>query len=100
MINPNTNEKQFSVKRNATDPTITKQILTQEDKMNVDLMKKIMTENKTTLPSPKTQDWEKIQAKKQKVNELLTNIPTGNITELNELIYINAELFCDEIDVL
>ena len=32
-----------------------------------------------------------------KVNKLLTIIPTGNITELNELIYSGAKLVCDTI---
>ena len=53
-----------------------------------------MTEKKTTLLSLGIQDWKKSQG-----NKLLPNIPTGNITELNELIYTGVKLACDKIDV-
>ena len=35
-------------------------MLTQEDKINVGLIKKIMIEKKTTLPSPRNQDGKKL----------------------------------------
>ena len=37
--------------RTTTHPNTTQQTLTQEEKMNVELMKRIMSEKKTTLPS-------------------------------------------------
>ena len=52
-------EKQNTENWNTTHTSITKQILTQKDKINVDLIKNIMTEKKTTLPSLRNQDWEK-----------------------------------------
>ena len=33
------------------------QILTQEEKMNIEIMKRIMSEQKTALPSLGNQDW-------------------------------------------
>ena len=35
----------------------------------------------------------------KKVNKLLTNIPTGKFTELNKLIYAEAKLVCDTINI-
>ena len=35
----------------------------------------------------------------EKINKLLPNIPTDNITKLNELIYAGAKLVCDKIGV-
>ena len=34
-------------------------MLTQEDKINIELLKKIMSDNKTKLPSFKNQNWKK-----------------------------------------
>ena len=39
----------------------------QEDKMNVELIKKIMTEKKTTLPSLRNQDGKKVKVETKKV---------------------------------
>ena len=58
-----------------------------------------MAENETTLISLRNQVWKKVKVETEKVNKLLTNIPTGNTTELNELIYIRTKLVCDKIDV-
>ena len=62
-------------------------MLTLEDKINVQLIKKFITEKKTTFPllSIINQDWNKVET--EKVDKLLTNIPSDNITELKELIY-------------
>ena len=57
-----------------------------------------MSEKKTTLPCLKNQDWRTVKSKTEKVNHLLTNIPT-NITELNDLIYARAKLVCEKIGV-
>ena len=68
-----------------------------EDKINIEFVKKIMTEKKTTLPSLRNQDWKKIKIEIEKVNKSLPNIPTSNITELNELIYTSKKLVYNEI---
>ena len=41
----------------------------------------------------------KFSLETEKVNEFWPNIPTGNITELNELIYAGAKLVCNEVSV-
>ena len=94
---------------------IANQTLTQEEKINVELIKKIMTEKKTTLllikiyliylimtekktplPSPRNQDWKKCKVEIEKVNKFLPNIPTGNITGLNKQIYVGENLVIDK----
>ena len=45
------------------------------------------------------QDWGTIKSETQKVNDLLTNIPTNIITELNDLIYAGVKLVCEKIGV-
>ena len=49
---------------------------------NVKLIKKIMTEKKTTLLSLRNQNWKEVKVKIEKINKLSSNIPTGNIAEL------------------
>ena len=67
--------------------------------MNIVLIKKIITEKKTTFPSLKNQDWKKGKSRNRKdKRKLLIDIPTDNITELNELIGSGAKLICDKID--
>ena len=41
-------------------------MLTQEDKVNVEIVKKIMSEKKTTLPLLRNQDWTKAKVKTEK----------------------------------
>ena len=65
---------------------------TNEDKINVELIKTSMSEKKITLFSLKNKDWKKVNVDTVKLNKFIPNIPTGNITELNELIYAEAEL--------
>ena len=40
-----------------------------------------------------------VKSKTEKENVLLTNVPTNNITELNDLIYSGARLVCEKIGV-
>ena len=44
---------------NITHPNITKQILIQEDQINLEFIKKLWLKNKTTLPSSRNQNWKK-----------------------------------------
>ena len=67
-------------------------MLTQENKINVELIKKIMNEKKTTLRSLRNQEWKNGKVENENVNKLLTNIQTGNITERNEPISAVAKL--------
>ena len=57
-----------------------------------------MTEKKTTLLSIWNQDWKK-SVETEKVNKLLPNIPTSNITKLNVLTYAEPKLVSDKIGV-
>ena len=45
----------------------------------------IMSEKNITWPSRRNLDWSKVKSETEKVNVLLTNIPTNNITELNDI---------------
>ena len=74
-------------------------MLTQEVNIKVKLLKNIMTKNKTKLPSLRNQDWKKVKVGSNKVNKLIPNTSTSNITELNELIYAGAMFICDKISV-
>ena len=49
------------------------------------------------LPSLRKQDEKKFKVKTGKINKLLSNILTDNITELNELIHLGAKLAGDKI---
>ena len=73
------------------DHKTTNPMLSQTDKVNVQLRKKTMTERKTTLLSFRKHVWKKIKAEKK----WFTNIPTDNIHELNELIYAGSKLVWD-----
>ena len=46
---------------------------------------------KTTLSFLRKQDWRTVKSEIEKVNDLLTNIPINDITELNDLIYVVCE---------
>ena len=64
-------------------------------KNNVDTIKRIMFERKTTLPSIRNQDWRTVKSETEKMNDLLTNIPTND-----GLIYAGAKLDGEKIGVL
>ena len=44
------------------------QTLTQKEKMKVEIMKRIESENKTPLPSLRNQDWRTVKSETEKVN--------------------------------
>ena len=50
-------------------------MLTREDKLNVVLIKKIMTEKETTLPSLRKQRVEKSQSRNRKSKQIITDYP-------------------------
>ena len=75
-------------------------MLTQEDRTNVELIKKKnMMKQKTTLPSLRNQDWKEFKLVIEKVNKELQLILTDNISELNELIYTGAKLVCHKMGI-
>ena len=63
-------------------------------------MKRIICEKKTTFTSLWNQPWRIVKSETEKINDLVTNIPTKNITELNDLINAGAKLDCEKIRVL
>ena len=54
---------------------------------------------KPALLSLRNQDWERIKPETEKINVLLTNIPTNCTSELNNLIHIGAKFVCEKIGV-
>ena len=75
--------------------TTTQTSTKEEKKINVE-MKRIMSEKKTTLCSLMNQDWKTVKSETEKINELLTNILTNNITDLNDFIYAGAKLVSEK----
>ena len=70
------------------------QTLTQEEKTNIDTIRRIMSEKKTTLPSLRNQDQRTVKSETKRVNDLMTNIPINDITEFYDLIYTGPILVC------
>ena len=68
----------------------------QEEKNEVEIIKRIMSEQMTILLSLKNQDLKTVMEETEKINKLLTHIST-NIMELNELIYAGVKLICVKI---
>ena len=67
--------------------------------MNIKIKKIVMPDKKTTLQSPRNQDWKTVKTETEKINESFTNTLTNNITELNGPIYAGVKLVCDKIIV-
>ena len=59
-----------------------------------------MNNEKTTLPSLSNIEWRTLNIETNRINHILSYIPTNNITELNELIYAGAKLVCEKIEIL
>ena len=57
--------------QNTIDPNTTKKKkITQENRLNFELIKKIMTDKKTTIQSLKNQYWKKFKVETEKLNKL------------------------------
>ena len=95
---PNRIKKENTENQNPKLPSTPKQMLMQ-DKINLELMNKILSEKKTTLPSLRNLDWKNVMIETEKVIKLLANILKRNATQLNELIYAGTKLTCDKIRV-
>ena len=65
-------EIQNTENQNTTDNSTSKQMLTQENKINAELIKKIMTEKKIGLSSLKNQDWKKVKSRNWKGKHIIT----------------------------
>ena len=101
---PNRNELPSSRNENATLPNNTqpsnpKETLSQEQKIDLENVKRMMNNGKTTLPSLRNIEWRTLKIETIKINKVLPYISTNNITELNELIYAGTKLVCGKIGI-
>ena len=80
---------------NDTLPSKQEETLSQEQKLNLENVKRIMSSEKTILPSLRNIELKTPKIETNKINHILPYIPTTNITELNELIYAGAKLVCE-----
>ena len=69
-------------------------------KTNIDAIKRIMSDKEIHIAFSQKLRQEDSQVRNQKVNDLLTNILTNDITELNDLIYAGVKLISEKIGVL
>ena len=100
----NEKEPQTSTNENTTLPNDTlsnnqEETLSQEQKVNLENVKRIIDSEKTILPSLRNIEWKTFKRETNKINRILPYIPTNNITELNELIYAGAKLVCENIGI-
>ena len=72
---------------NATLPRNPKETLSQEQKTNLENVKRILNSEKTNLLSLRNIEWKTLKTETNKINQILPYISTNNITELNKLIY-------------
>ena len=80
---PNRNELPTSKNGNATQPNDSSETLSQEQKVNLENLKRIINSEKTTLPSLRNVEWRTVKTKTNKINPVLPNISTNNINKLN-----------------
>ena len=95
----NEKEPQTSANENTTLPNNQEETLSQEQKLNLENVKRIMSSEKTILPSLRNIEWKTLKIETNKINHILPYIPTNNITELNELIHAGAKLVRENIGI-
>ena len=93
----NEKEQPTSANKNTTLPNDTlprnrEETLSQEQKINLENVRRIMSSEKTILLSLGNIELKTLKIETNKINHILPYIPTNNITELNELIYTGAKL--------
>ena len=98
---PNRNEPPTSENGNSTQvknaqPNNPEQKLMQEQKVNLENIKRIMDSEKTTLPSLRNIGWRTVKTETNKINQVPSYISTNNITELNELVNAGAKIVCEK----
>ena len=96
---PNWNEPLTSKNINSTQPNNPEQALTQEQKINLENLKRIKNGGKTTLQSLRNIEWRTVKTETNNINQILPNISTNNITKLKELIYAGAKLVCEKFGI-
>ena len=68
-------------------------------KINIENLKRIVSEKKTRLPLLRNHDWRTVKAETEKIKEFVAHISTNNITELNEQIYAEVDSVYEKIGV-
>ena len=94
-----TSENENTTLPNNAQPNNHKETLSQEHKINLENVQRIMNWEKTSRPSLRNIEWRKLKIETEKINQILRHIPTNNITELNELIYAGAKLVREKIGI-
>ena len=96
---PQTSANENTTLPNDTQPYNQEETLWQEQKVNLENVKRIMSSEKIILPSLRNIEWKTVKIETNRINHILPYIPTNNITELNELIYAGAKLVCENIAI-
>ena len=94
---PSSRNKNAALPNNA-QPSNPKET-SQEQKINLENVKKMMNSGKTTLTSLRNIEWGTLKRETNKMNKVLPYISRDNITELNELIYAGTKLVCEKIGI-
>ena len=68
------------------------QTLTQEQKVNLEDLRRILNSKKTTLPSLRNIEWRTVKTDTNKINQVLPYISTNDITEFTKVIYAGTKL--------
>ena len=95
-----TSKNENTTQQNNTQLNNSEQTLSQKQKINLEIVKRIMNCEKTTLPLLRNIEWRTVKTEKNKINQVLPYISTNNITELYELIYAGAKLVCEKMRIL
>ena len=96
---PQTSANENITLRNDTLPNNQEETLSQEQKINLEKVKRIMNSDKATQLSLRNIEWKTLKIETNEINHILPYIPTNNITELNELIYAGEKLVCEDIGI-
>ena len=84
---------------NDTLPSSQEETLSQGQKINPENVKRIMSSEKTILPSLRNIEWKTLKIETNEINLILPYIPKNNIIELNELICEGSNLVCEKIGI-
>ena len=93
----NEKEQQISANENTTLPDNTlpnnqDETLSQEQKVNLENVKRIMNSEKTILPSLRNVEWKTLKKEMNKINHILPYIPTNNITRVKGINICRSEI--------
>ena len=83
-----------------THPNSEEKTITQEEKNECRDYEKNYVCKENILSSLRNQDWKTVKVETEKISDLLTSIPTNNITDLNNLIYTGAKLVSKKVGFL